>query len=184
MYEIPDEFVINVFGRGAAKSPMTKQIAAGMCHCVVLCSNVYYDLLDRGIIRADKDESIAGLLPLYRTYDMIMDSYGVSLHELNILCKLISVAVRIAKTTGIRGETEIMRYITDPTNKKQSNAVLAELEQAYLILLENGRAGTPELETLYNVVTICELSAPAQHMPSRWDDELLKSEMDVCMLLE
>lgn len=43
VYEISDEFVINVFGRGAAKSPVIKQIAASMCYCVVLCADVYYD---------------------------------------------------------------------------------------------------------------------------------------------
>lgn len=184
MYEIPDEFVINVFGRGAAKSPMTKQIAAGVCHCVVLCSNIYYDLLDRGFISADKDESTAGLFSFFRMYRKIAEGYSMAPHELNILCKLISAAVHIAKTTGLRGETEIMQYITDPTNKKQSNVALAELEQVYFILLERGREGTPELETLYNVVTICELSAPAQRIQGQWDDELLKSELDVCTLFE
>lgn len=31
VYEISDEFVINVFGRWADKSPVIKQIAASMC---------------------------------------------------------------------------------------------------------------------------------------------------------
>lgn len=78
-----------------------------------------------------------------------------------------------------------MQYITDPTNKKQSNAALAELEQTYFILLECERVtGLPLLEIMYNVVTICELSDPMQYMLSLRGDELLKSELDVCTLLE
>lgn len=185
VYEIPDEFIINVFSRGVAKSTVIKQIAASMCHCVVLCSNVYYDLLDRGLIYADKDESTLGWFSLYRAGREIMEGYRVGPHESNILHKLISVAIHIAKTTGLRGEKEIMQYITDPTNKKQSNAALAELEQTYFILLECERVtGLPLLEIMYNVVTICELSDTVQSMLSLRGDELLKSELDVCTLLE
>lgn len=185
MYEISDEFVINVFGRGAAKSPVIKQIAASMCYCVVLCSDVYYDLVDRGLITAYKDESTSGWFSLYRTGGEITDGYKVSVYESNILYKLIYVAIRIAKTTGLRGRTAIMQYITDPVNKKQSNAALANLEQTYLLLLECERnSGSPALETMNNVATICELSDRWQYMPSLRDDELLKSELDVCTLLE
>lgn len=104
VYEIPDEFIINVFSRGVAKSTVIKQIAASMCHCVVLCSNVYYNLLDRGLVYADKDESTLGWFSLYRAGREIMEGYRVGPHESNILHKLISVAIHIAKTTGLRGE--------------------------------------------------------------------------------